>query len=331
MSDRGLILLSVLVLSAPVLADDDKAPQPHQAAVLAVSFSHTGMQVVSTGADKSVVLWDVQTKRPLRRLKNNAEQFALVAFGPGVTGVIGASNTDRVLVCWDSLSFREKWRVKLAGAVNALTFSPDRERFATAHRDGSIGIRSNKTGKLIRKLEAHRGSVTSLDFSPDGNRLVSAADDGRVGWWNLHTFECEAFLTNTEQDPIELALSPSGAFLVVAWSNHSINSYPIAEDSIRPAGRLLGRHRKPVTAVSVSRDGKWIASSSADRTVAIWSADGSYVPRILRGHSDTVSDVEFAPKNCATLCSASHDGAVRFWPAPKIAEPNAKKDDPFAP
>ena len=71
-------------------------------------------------------------------------------------------------------------------------------------------------------------------------------------------------------------------------------------------------HAGSVTCV-VHLGGGWLATSSRDTTVRIWSVRGILVKcqLVLRGHSDHVDAVAAAGQ--AKLASASDDKTVRIW------------------
>jgi cytochrome c len=83
---------------------------------------------------------------------------------------------------------------------------------------------------------------------------------------------------------------------------------------------VLEGHEAPVVALSVSPDGKLIASASWDHTVRLWPLAGG-APRVLRGHSQNVNGVAFTPDG-GELVSAGYDATLRIWPlvgSPAIA------------
>ncbi|MBE9185871.1 hypothetical protein IQ270_14500 [Microcoleus sp. LEGE 07076] len=70
------------------------------------------------------------------------------------------------------------------------------------------------------------------------------------------------------------------------------------------------QHGKSVLDVTVSRDGNFVASASADKTVKLWSKEGKLLKTFK--HGDIVTSVSFSPdgKTIATGCA---DRTIRIW------------------
>jgi glucose repression regulatory protein TUP1 len=75
--------------------------------------------------------------------------------------------------------------------------------------------------------------------------------------------------------------------------------------------------------VAISPDARFVATSSLDTVVRIWSvATGTLVDR-LRGHGDSVYSVAFTPDGKG-LVSGSLDKTLKYWEL-KTAASNARK------
>jgi WD40 repeat protein len=63
--------------------------------------------------------------------------------------------------------------------------APDGRLLALGGEDGRIGLFDPATGKLLHRLEGHRGTVHSLAFTPDGEALVSGSADTTALVWDV--------------------------------------------------------------------------------------------------------------------------------------------------
>ena len=70
------------------------------------------------------------------------------------------------------------------------------------------------------------------------------------------------------------------------------------------------QHGKSVLDVSVSPDGNFVASASADKTVKLWSKEGKLLKNFQ--HPDTVTSVSFSPDG-KTIATGSADRTIRLW------------------
>jgi serine/threonine protein kinase len=87
---------------------------------------------------------------------------------------------------------------------------------------------------------------------------------------------------------------------------------------------ILRSHRNKVYGVAFSRDGKRLASASADRTVLLWDVPASQVWATLRGHRGRVYATAFHPDG-QTLASIGADRQLRLWdPATGEARSNVR-------
>ena len=63
---------------------------------------------------------------------------------------------------------------------------------------------------------------------------------------------------------------------------------------------LMGPAKAPVTSLTYSPDGEWLASGSIDNLVTLWRADGDR-EKIFTGHQGAVMSVAFSPSRIVAM------------------------------
>ncbi len=71
-------------------------------------------------------------------------------------------------------------------------------------------------------------------------------------------------------------------------------------------------HKGSVLSVCVSKDNKFLISTSSDNTLIIWSIDNFEIIKILKGHKSKVF-TSCITKNGDKIVSGSGDFTIKIW------------------
>jgi WD40 repeat protein len=124
-----------------------------------------------------------------------------------------------------------------------------------------------------------------MDLSPDRKRAVAGVDAG--AWRREDGGVARAGKTH------KLALVDMDALAVVA---------PLE----------AGPERSALWQSAWSPDSRWLAAAAADDAVRVWDARDGRLVATLKGHTDTVLDIDFSPDG-RTLLTAGDDDTARLW------------------
>ncbi len=114
-----------------------------------------------------------------------AFQSVVLGSGCGPTQLVLSADGERVVfngILWDA---------ELGHLIRVLpahgTFSPDGKRIVCPRSDGTIDLRSSKTGELVKTLQGHGRPFPMIRFSPDGRLLTSIGSDRTMRLWDVES------------------------------------------------------------------------------------------------------------------------------------------------
>lgn len=221
-----------------------------------IAFAPDGKRLAAhsqwgTAQPGAVRVWEVATGKELLRIPTNsaghtiafAPDGKLLAFDVEYTIRLCRADTGKELFKLEGHQQVISARGTTSGYLNALTFSPNGKRLASASCDNMARLWDVDTGKTLQVLEGHVGFVNAVAFFPDGITLATAGEDGTIRCWDP--------ATGKQRSQIQA---------------HGIGK------------RDDGDRRMDVFGLSFSPDGKRLASGGRDTAVKVWE-----VARLLQG------------------------------------------------
>jgi RNA polymerase sigma factor (sigma-70 family) len=156
-----------------------------------IAFSPDG-KLLASGTYLSVLLWDVNTGRMVRRIQVTQTPRS-VAFAPDGKRIASGCSPHGGARLWDVATGRPLRQVEPENPIYRVAFSPNGRVLATAALS-SLQLWDVDSGRELRRLMLGVGEVRSLAFSSDGRRLAVGSDDGILRVVEIATGqECASF------------------------------------------------------------------------------------------------------------------------------------------
>ncbi len=290
------------------LTDEDVSVPAH-ARGYAVAWSPDGGTIASGGGfplGGDVRLWDAKTGEPRGAAWPHKGRVLALAYSPdGGTLAVAGDNGELKLL--NATTGTGPAVAAHAKAVRCLAFAPDGATVATGGEDGGVSLWDARTGELRLRFEGHQKQVMAVTFARDGRTLATGSHDRTVRLWDARDgrlksrWECDASV-------LALAFAPEGDVLYCGEP-----AVVRARDVATGAGGASGTsHRNWVFSLSLSRDGRTLATGSHDGTVRLWDAVGMREVLVLPTNAGEVKCVTLAPNGNA-LAAIGIDGRIRVW------------------
>jgi WD40 repeat protein len=275
----------------------------HKGAVIDVTFSPDGRQVVTGARDGTVRIWAANAQNSVDL---GPHLTGMPAFSPDGTLVIAPGDKNSVVI---RDSFTGKQVQQLPGhskPVRRVALGPN-DTALTAGEDGNVRLWEWKTGQML----AERNGARDAGLGSNAGLFVTVGgEQGRdvVRVWNRNQPRPLGEMTGDEKTLVMKAvLSPAGTLAVIVYSrgNEAI-LWNYATGERKPL-----KHDGRVYDANFNGDGSLIVTASADTTARVWDARGNPVAP-LTGHADEVNRASFNPSG-DTIATTSDDNTVRIW------------------
>lgn len=245
---------------------------------------------------------------------------------------------------WDVASGKESRKIELprGASVSGVAIAPGGKILAYGTGD-VVHLCDAETGKELRQLKVADGGILALAFSPDTKTLVVRGRNQRVRLWETATGKEHQQLSDAEPaqrrggaggglvlfsggpsgpEARVLAISPDGKRLA-SVAGSTVRIWELATGKELP---LLDGHRRPPSAIALTKDGTSVVSWGTDRVIRRWeAATGKPLGAFPAPPGTTLA--AFAPDG-RTIALANADNSIRLHDATTGKEVQRLKGHP---
>lgn len=227
------------------------------------------VNLVSTGFDGSVRLWNLNNEKPIGRLEGHEpHRVSKAEFHPNGRHLATCCH-DNSWRLWDMNQKEEILHQEgHSKPVLDISFQCDGSICATGGQDSYGRVWDLRTGRCIMFMEGHLKSILSLDFSPNGYQLATASEDNLVKVWDLRQSKCIYTIPAHTNLISKVKFQKSkGQYLLTSSYDYLLKIW--AHPGWTPVKELQG-HDQKIMGCDISPDNKWIASCAFDKTFKLW-------------------------------------------------------------
>jgi WD40 repeat protein len=250
------------------------------AKVTDLAWHPNGQMLAGVLADKSVTAWNVaftpgqplpgEFGSALQTFAHPAAPSSLAFLGDTVPQLVSGCSDGAIRV-WRLASDLPAKSLQHPNLVDGVAFDRTGTLLATACHDGIVRVWDVAKGQVAKAINAHTqpqpSPVYAVAWTPDAKFLLSASYDKSIKVWDptAGTLVRE-IKPGSDRPPLPAAVAPTAPALVGPVAGSVLNSPP------HPG------HHDQVFALAITKDGKFVASGSSDRTVKLWEiATGNLV------------------------------------------------------
>lgn len=299
--------------------------EKHTDEILSVNFSKDGRYIVSGGKDETVIVWNYQKKRKLKRLTEK------LFYSNTIYDVKFSNNGSYVFVAGEDI-FVKMWnwkrkRIEKRFAmheykINAIAINSDNTLLASASNDYTINIWDIRSSKLIGTLERNNGPVTDLCFLNDKDWLVASyyknytdssryykirRTEGHLMLWNINRMH-PVWDIRQEGGFISLDIHPEKQTIIACDNHSSIREFQLKSGKV---ARKIGIYTQ-INDVVYSAQAQKMFVAGKDGVLKIWNLrEARIVDFINTGIATPITAIAYNEEK--KLLLTANQNIIKLW------------------
>ncbi|KAJ9450678.1 Pre-mRNA-processing factor 19 [Diplonema papillatum] len=236
------------------------------------------------------MLRDQRKNRPMSATLAKVEQLAKMqekwsraphsTTAPGVLclakkdQLLATGGVDGSVVLLDEAAGEVQQKLSVAKAVRTVLFAKNGKQLFTGGDDCVVRTwapAADKTYGLVSEFKDYRKPVRGLDISPSYDHLLTCSAESIAHIYDYRENKRLVSITpNVQSSFTSCQYHPDGLLVAVGTETAGSHSTFIWTGNDGKCTPLATKEEKPVTSLSFSENGYWLATGSVDGTVRVW-------------------------------------------------------------
>ena len=318
-----------------------KVLKGHTDSVLSVAISPDGRYALSGSWDKTLRYWDLQTGKTIKVLKGHTDSVLSVAISPDGRYALSGSK-DKTLRYWDlesgeiikvlkghkadvfSVAISSDGKYALSGSTNQIIRYWDLKTGKTIKKiQGctSVAMSHNSqyalvggyrvlqywdlyTGEKIRTLEGNLENISLITINQNGDYIGINNNRSKLEYFNLKEGK-SVNPRNILGWNNSLNITHDGKYALSQNNKGKVKTIRYWDLTTGKTIHILKGHKRYITSVAISPDGKYALSGSFDKTIRYWDLRTGQTIKVFKGYKHSIYSVAISSDGRYAICEGS--------------------------
>ncbi|MCA8988945.1 MAG: hypothetical protein KDA78_14960, partial [Planctomycetaceae bacterium] len=301
-----------IILWNPFLEQPQQMLMGHPGSVTFSQFSGNNQQLITSGDDGCVRLWQLNASpsQTVSTLEGEITDLTLAANQSQVLAV-QSNGAARVLNLANGETIAEYPPQPFA--LTSVASAPNNTWAVLASEKGQAAVVNFADGASKGVIAGHEGGITSVVAHSDSARFITGGTDGTIRIWQQP--QPEAKFQGHTAAIVGLVAARNGQWFATISSDKTTRIWAANGSALRQ----MGQHEQPLTTLQLRDDDALLATGDESGTVWAWNPADGAAQGVVQAHSGAVTGIAFSSDR-TLLITAGADHKVHAWKLPLPAQ-----------
>lgn len=273
--------------------------------VTGVSLQPKGDLLAIVGDDHFVCLYDTKQGRYVEHLDGHTDWVRTTKFSPDGSQLVTAGN-DRELLIWKVGQWTNPVITQRhPEAIIDCVYSHDGRMLATVGFESTLRVYDTQSGSVVQKYSCPCPDNHAIAYSADSKLLAAGGRCGTIRVWDTTTSKVVSQFKAHKKRIRSIEFTPDGK-IVSAGDDQIVK---VTDPDNSSMATSMPRYASKLYSTALLSGGL-LAIGGSDNLIHIWDLNSSEEVGPLKGHTGTVSCLDYST---GKLVSGSYDTHVRLW------------------
>jgi WD40 repeat protein len=281
-----------------------------------ISLTPDGRFAITGSDDNTLKVWELETGLCLHTMEGHADEVFSVSLTPDGLYAVSASR-DKTLRMWELETGRCLRTMEgHTELVNSVSIAPDGRYAVSGSKDRTLRMWKLSNGHCVRTIYGGtnkiKQSAVSLALTPDGRYAFSGSGVGHspskdriLQVWDLEAGKRMKTIAGINH----ISITPDGRY-GVGGSMSTLGKWNFGTGK---CVYIMEGHTDIVSSVSITANGRYAVSGSADHTLRLWDLDTGKCINTMKGHiTSSIASVALT-QDSRYAVSGYSDGNIQIW------------------
>ncbi len=293
--------------------------QGHDKALVSLEFDKTGEKLISAGADKRIILWNILDWTLIDSTTMIAEPNCITK----VDNDMFFSGLDNGMVYQFNLATFNNPKMVFSSSVAVNHIRQFGDQLAIAKKGGILVVYDYQKKVKIVEKKIHPISIIGFDYIPESKHFISAGSEGKIVLWDVTNLSQSKQIKTNSLIISSFDSNPAHSIFAISTGNKTIKIFKHSGDLLYEFKGSGKDNDTPIKAIRIAPNGNTIASSGTRYTeslkgrkataiIKLWDIKRGIIYKTLKGEVNPTFAFDFHPQK-NKLVILGGDRILTFW------------------